>query len=72
MDALQGLRNALANANTSALARTPFAVDLQPTIRLLRSRVNGASQSSEPQDRVLNAINSFWTVSRIEDLQTAR
>lgn len=72
MDALQGLRNALANANTSALARTPFAVDLQPTIRLLRSRVNGASQSSEPQDRVFNAINSFWTDSRIEDLQTAR
>lgn len=72
MDALQGLRNALANANTSALARTPFAVDLQPTIRLLRSRVNGASQSSEPQDRVLNAVNSFWTDSRIEDLQTAR
>lgn len=72
MDALQGLRNALANANTSALARTPFVVDLQPTIRLLRSRVNGASQSSEPQDRVLNAINSFWAVSRIEDLQTAR
>lgn len=72
MDALQGLRNALANANSSALARTPFAVDLQPTIRLLRSRVNGASQSSEPQDRVMNAINSFWTDSRIEDLQTAR
>jgi hypothetical protein len=72
MDALQGLRIALANANTSALVRTPFAIDLQPTIRLLRSRVNGASQSSEPQDRVLNAINSFWTDSRIEDLQTAR
>lgn len=72
MDALQVLRNALANANTSALAWTPFAVDFQPTIRLLRSRVNGASPSSEPQDRVLNAINSFWTDSRIKDLQTAR
>ena len=72
MDALQSLRTALANANTSALARTPFTVDLQPTIRLLRSKVNSASQSTEPQDRVLFAINSFWNSSRIDDLQTAR
>ena len=72
MDALQSLRTALTNANTSALARTPFAVDLQPTIRLLRSKVNSASQSTEPQDRVLFAINSFWNSSRIDDLQTAR
>lgn len=72
MDALQSLRNALANANSSALARTPFAVDLQPTIRLLRSKVNSASQSTEPQDRVLNAVNSFWNDSRVEDLQAAR
>ena len=72
MDALQSLRTALTNANTSALARTPFAIDLQPTIRLLRSKVNSASQSTEPQDRVLFAINSFWNSSRIDDLQTAR
>lgn len=72
MDALQSLKVALANANTSALARTPFAVDLQPTIRLLRSKVNAASQSTEPQDRILVAINSFWNDSRIDDLQTAR
>lgn len=72
MDALQSLRTALANANSSALARTPFAVDLQPTIRLLRSKVNAASQPTEPQDRVLSAINSFWNDSRIDDLQTAR
>ena len=72
MDALQSLRTALANANTSALARTPFVVDLQPTIRLLRSKVNAASQPTEPQDRVLSAINSFWNDSRIDDLQTAR
>lgn len=72
MDELQNLRIALANANTSALSRIPFAVDLQPTIKLLLSKVNGASQPSEPQDRVLNAINYFWNDSRIEDLQTAR
>ena len=72
MDALQSLRAALANANTSALARTPLSVDLQPTIRLLRSKVNTASQTTEPQDRVLFAINSFWNDSRIDDLQTAR
>lgn len=72
MDALQSLRTALTNANNSALARTPFAVDLQPTIRLLRSKVNSASQSTEPQDRVLNAINSFWNDPQVDDLQAAR
>lgn len=72
MDALQSLRTALANANSSTLARTPFAVDLQPTIRLLRSKVNEASQPTEPQDRVLSAINFFWSDTRIDDLQTAR
>lgn len=72
MDALQSLRAALANANTSALARTPLSVDLQPTIRLLRSKVNAASQTTEPQDRVLFAINSFWNDLRVDELQTAR
>ena len=72
MDALQSLKVALANANTSALAGTPFAVDLQPTIRLLRSKLNSTSQSTEPQDRVQNSINSFWNIQRVDDLQVAR
>jgi hypothetical protein len=72
MDALQSLRMALAGANTSALERPPFIVDLQPTIRQLRSKVNAASQGAEPQDRVLNAINSFWSDSSVDELQAAR
>ncbi len=72
MDALLSLKYALASANTSALARAPIMVDLQPTIRLLRSKVNSASHSTEPKDRVLNAINSFWNEPRVNDLQAAR
>ena len=72
MDALLSLKSALASANTAALARTPFPVDLQPTIRYLKTKVNSSSGSTEPKDRVLNAVKSFFIDSEVNNLQIAR
>lgn len=72
MDALLSLRSALTSANTAALARTPFAVDLQPTIRFLKTKVNSSSGSAEPKDRVLEAVRSFFHESKVDNLQIAR
>jgi hypothetical protein len=72
MDALLSLKSALANANSAALARTSYAVDLQPTIRYLKTKVNSSSNSTEPRDRVLEAVMSFFIDSKVDNLQTAR
>ncbi len=72
MDTILSLKTALAKANSAALTRTPFAVDLEPTIRYLKSKVNSYSGSTEPKDRVLEAVKSFFTDSKIDNLQIAR
>ena len=72
MDALLSLKSALASANTAALSRTPFAVDLEPTIRYLKTKVNSYSGSTEPKDRVLDAVRSFFNESKVDNLQIAR
>jgi hypothetical protein len=72
MDALLSLRSALDSANSAALARAPFAVDLEPTIRFLKTKVNSSSGSTEPKDRVLEAVNSFFIDPKVDNLQIAR
>ena len=72
MDALLSLKSALASANTAALTRLPFSVDLEPTIRYLKTKVNSSAGSIEPKDRVLEAVKSFFVVSKVDNLQIAR
>jgi hypothetical protein len=72
MDALVSLKAALANANSAALTRTPFSVDLESTIRFLKTKVNSTSGSTEPRDRVLEAVNLFFIDPKVDNLQIAR
>jgi len=72
MDDLKNLRLSLGRVNDSVLARPSFVVDFQSTLRNLRSRVNSSGSTQEPKDRVIEAVNKFWTSPGVSELQQAR
>jgi hypothetical protein len=72
MNELDTLKNALSSANSMALSRDFYLVDLEPTVRKLKTQVRSGSSSFESIDRIQNALITYLAEGKLVELQEAR
>lgn len=72
MNHIDALKNALMRANSIALTRDFYQVDLEPTVRKLKNQVRNGSSPYESIDRIQQAISRYFADRRISELQQAR